>query len=186
MFLIKLTESDSKRWHEVLTVLKLKKKRKQKKPPKANEQMRELHGAVSAGQIKDTRTYNTLLQSDSITWLACWRPFCRALAVLLFLLTQRNRYWCCCWVDAHLWPCPALLLQWAQLLVPPPHSYAGRQQTFLWQHVDASPWRRWTACYAGPSHANSSDKNNEKKVKLEKNQSEGEGESSGLWPPPRW
>lgn len=55
MFLIKLTESDSKRWHEVLTVLKLKKK-KTKKPPKANEQMHELHGAVSAGRIKDTRT----------------------------------------------------------------------------------------------------------------------------------
>lgn len=57
MFLIKLTESDSKRWHEVLTVLKLKKKKtKKKKKPKANEQMRELHGAVSAGQIKNTRT----------------------------------------------------------------------------------------------------------------------------------
>lgn len=56
MFLIKLTESDSKRWHEVLTVLKLKKKKTKKKKPKANEQMRELHGAVSAGQIKNTRT----------------------------------------------------------------------------------------------------------------------------------
>lgn len=56
MFLIKLTESDSKRWHEVLTVLKLKKKKIKKTNPKANEQMRELHGAVSAGQIKNTRT----------------------------------------------------------------------------------------------------------------------------------
>lgn len=188
MFLIKLTESDSKRWHEVLTVLKLKKKEnKKKQTQKPTSKCVSCMVLWAQVKLKTPGLYNTLLQSDSITWLACWRPFCRALAVLLlFLLTQRNRYWCCCWVDAHLWPCPALLLQWAQLLVPPPHSYAGRQQTFLWQHVDASPWRRWTACSAGPSHANSSDKNNEKKVKLEKNQSEGEGESSGLWPPPRW
>lgn len=187
MFLIKLTESDSKRWHEVLTVLKLKKKKTKKKTQKPTSKCVSCMVLWAQVKLKTPGLYNTLLQSDSITWLACWRPFCRALAVLLlFLLTQRNRYWCCCWLDAHLWPCPALLLQWAQLLVPPPHSYAGRQQTFLWQHVDASPWRRWTACSAGPSHANSSDKNNEKKVKLEKNQSEGEGESSGLWPPPRW
>lgn len=153
------------------------KERKQKKPQKPTSKCMS---------CTDTRTLWHPLAVWFNHMISLQRSFCRALAVLLlFLLTQRNRYWCCCWVDAHLWPCPALLLQWAQLLVPPPHSYAGRQQSFLW-HVDASPWRRWTACSAGPSPANSSDKNNEEKVKLEKNQSEGEGESSGLWPSPRW
>uniref|UniRef100_A0A3Q3AML0 1-acyl-sn-glycerol-3-phosphate acyltransferase n=1 Tax=Kryptolebias marmoratus TaxID=37003 RepID=A0A3Q3AML0_KRYMA len=51
--------------------------------------------------------------TDSCTFVACWRSFCRALAVLLlFFLAQRRRERSCCWVVALLRPPPRLLAYW--------------------------------------------------------------------------
>lgn len=46
---------------------------------------------------------------ETFTPQACWRSSCRPLAVLiLFLLTQRSRQWCCWGFNDPLLPCPAL------------------------------------------------------------------------------
>ncbi len=41
-----------------------------------------------------------IVWSVTFTPVACWRSFCRAVAVLiLFLLAQRSRYWSCSWMN---------------------------------------------------------------------------------------
>ena len=51
--------------------------------------------------------------AETCTLVACWRSFCRALAVLLLLLlAQRTRWRSCCGVVVLLRPPPRLLVYW--------------------------------------------------------------------------
>ena len=92
----------------------------------------------------------TTVWSETCTPVTCWRSVCGALSVLLlFLLTQRSRYWSCCWVDALLKiPCPALLVLWPvswYLLQALETELGDTANLFVPARMDVS-WRSWTTC----------------------------------------
>lgn len=82
--------------------------------------------------------------SETVTTLATWRSFWRALVVaILFFLAERSRYWSYSGFKELLWPCPALLKVTPCLLESPPCSW-----DWAWKHSELCEgtwfWRCWT------------------------------------------